>query len=203
MKFVGAFSAVNRTWDSINQIHLSMLKLLTRNHQKFELQRLRTEYGVAWIMYMRLRRRYISSWGLWESQEGSFDSTLGSIWSFWFFLSLFFLSMFCSLSDLNDLSLYLALMEYYCSYDRAVASRIFERGLDYFGSEEIGYIMFLAISVSWYPLTMKMVSSFFDLVKTFNYWCDLLFWILELYSKEWYPNFLPIALDRSGNVGER
>ena len=46
--------------------------------------------------------------------------------------------MFCSLSDLNDLSLYLALMEYYCSYDRAVASRIFERGLDYFGSEEIG-----------------------------------------------------------------
>ena len=36
--------------------------------------------------------------------------------------------------------LFLALMEYHCSDDRAVASRIFERGLDYFG-EEIDYVL--------------------------------------------------------------
>ena len=80
------------------------------------------------------RDRLIVPWEVYEASD--------------FFFLFFFLSMFCSLSDLNDLSLYLALMEYYCSYDRAVASRIFERGLDYFGSEEINNIMFLAISVS-------------------------------------------------------
>ena len=31
-------------------------------------------------------------------------------------------------------------MEYHCSDDRAVASRIFERGLDFFG-EEIDYVL--------------------------------------------------------------
>jgi hypothetical protein len=47
--------------------------------------------------------------------------------------------VFCSLFDLgNNLSFFLALMEYHCSDDRTVASRIFERGLDFF-SDEIDY----------------------------------------------------------------
>ena len=51
-----------------------------------------------------------------------------------------FFPLFCSLSDPNNGSFYLALMEYHCSEDRAVASRVFERGLDYFG-DEIDYVL--------------------------------------------------------------
>ena len=46
----------------------------------------------------------------------------------------------CSISDLKIITFLLALMEYHCSDDRAVASRIFERGLDYFG-DEIDYVL--------------------------------------------------------------
>jgi cleavage stimulation factor subunit 3 len=103
-----------------------------------ELQKLRTEYGVAWIMYMRFGRR---SEGV-KSLRGIFGKGRRDRFIPWEVYEAGGLCFFCSLFDLgNNLSLFfLALMEYHCSDDRTVASRIFERGLDFF-SDEIDYVL--------------------------------------------------------------
>ena len=100
-----------------------------------ELQKLRTEYGVAWIMYMRFGRR---SEGV-KSLRGIFGKARRDRWIPWEVYEASGLCFpFCSV--LYPTLLFLALMEYHCSDDRAVASRIFEKGLDYFG-DEIDYVL--------------------------------------------------------------
>jgi cleavage stimulation factor subunit 3 len=66
-----------------------------------ELQRLRTEYGVAWIMYMRFGRR---SEGV-KSLRGIFGKARRDRWIPWEVYEaggLCFFSSFCSLSDLGN-----------------------------------------------------------------------------------------------------
>ncbi|KAF8164707.1 hypothetical protein B0H34DRAFT_793176 [Crassisporium funariophilum] len=83
-----------------------------------ELQRLRTEYGLAWIMYMRFGRR---AEGV-KANRAIFLRARKDRWIPW---------------EVYEAG---ALMEYHCSDDKSVASRIFERGLDTFG-DEIEYVL--------------------------------------------------------------
>ena len=105
--------------------------------------------------------------------------------------------LFSSLSDLNNCSFYLALMEYHCSDDRAVASRIFERGLDFFG-DEIDYVLrYLSFLISINDENSKFV---FDLVHIF----PLLMRYITLDARALFerviPNFSP---DRARQLWER
>lgn len=60
-----------------------------------------------------------------------------------------------------SINFFSALMEYHCSDDKAVASRIFERGLDYFG-DEIDYVLrYLSFLIS---INDENSKSFRDLV---------------------------------------
>ena len=101
-----------------------------------ELQRLRTEYGVAWIMYMRFGRR---SEGV-ESLRGIFFKARKDRFIPWEVYEASGMCFFFVLPLRNNLFFSVALMEYHCSDDRAVASRIFERGLNFFG-DEIDYVL--------------------------------------------------------------
>jgi len=83
-----------------------------------ELHRLKREYGLAWIIYMRFGRR---SEGM-KSLRGIFGRARKDRWVPW---------------EVYEAS---ALMEYHCYNDKTIASRIFERGLDSFG-EEIDYVI--------------------------------------------------------------
>jgi len=111
-----------------------------------ELQRLRTEYGVAWIMYMLFGRR---AEGV-KPLRGIFGKARRDRWIPWeiyeasgLFLSLLFLSF-----NNQPFFIIVALMEYHCSDDKSVASRIFEKGLDYFG-DEIDYVLrYLSLLIS-------------------------------------------------------
>ena len=94
-----------------------------------------------------------------------------------------------------------ALMEYHSSDDRSVASRIFEKGLDYFGNEidyVLPYLSFL-ISINDENST-PLVISHFTLKLPILTRCHL-FQMLELYSNMSYRTFLLIVLDHYGKVG--
>ncbi|KDR71055.1 hypothetical protein GALMADRAFT_254221 [Galerina marginata CBS 339.88] len=83
-----------------------------------ELQKHRTEYGLAWIMYMRFGMRA-------EGVKGSrsiFGKARRDRWAPW---------------EIYEAA---ALMEYHCSNDNGIASRIFEKGMDSFG-DEIEYVV--------------------------------------------------------------
>ncbi|KAJ2925795.1 hypothetical protein H1R20_g11295, partial [Candolleomyces eurysporus] len=82
-----------------------------------ELQERRTEYGLAYIFYMRFARR---AEGL-QALRKVFGKARKDKWAPW---------------EVYEAS---ALMEYHCFDDKAVASRIFEKGLDYF-SDEVDYV---------------------------------------------------------------
>ncbi|PPR07843.1 hypothetical protein CVT24_002988 [Panaeolus cyanescens] len=91
-----------------------------------ELQTHRTEFGLAWIMYIRFGRR---AEGI-RTSRAIFGKARKDKWTPW--------------------SVYeaAALMEFHCSDDKDVASRIFEKGLDTFG-DEIDYVVrYLAFLIS-------------------------------------------------------
>ncbi|KAF8075815.1 hypothetical protein FPV67DRAFT_1469355 [Lyophyllum atratum] len=83
-----------------------------------ELSERRTEYGLAYIVYMRFGRR---AEGV-KSSRAVFGKARKDRWVPW---------------TVYEAA---ALMEYHCSDDKAVASRIFEKGLDLFG-DEIEYVL--------------------------------------------------------------
>ncbi|KAF5371988.1 hypothetical protein D9615_008143 [Tricholomella constricta] len=78
----------------------------------------RTEYGLAYIVYMRFGRR---AEGV-KSSRAVFGKARKDRWAPW---------------EVYEAA---ALMEYHCSDDKSVASRIFEKGLDLFG-DEIEYVL--------------------------------------------------------------
>ncbi|RDB20367.1 mRNA 3'-end-processing protein RNA14 [Hypsizygus marmoreus] len=83
-----------------------------------ELAERRTEYGLAYIVYMRFGRR---AEGV-KSSRAIFGKARKDRWAPW---------------EVYEAA---ALMEYHCSDDKSVASRIFEKGLDLFG-DEIEYVL--------------------------------------------------------------
>ncbi|KAF9567671.1 Suf-domain-containing protein [Agrocybe pediades] len=83
-----------------------------------ELQKHRTEYGLAWIMYMRFAWR---AEGV-KVARSVFSKARKDTWSPW---------------EVYEAA---ALNEYHCSNDKGVASRIFEKGLELFG-EEIEFVL--------------------------------------------------------------
>ncbi|KAG5641047.1 hypothetical protein DXG03_006292 [Asterophora parasitica] len=83
-----------------------------------ELSERRTEYGLAYIVYMRFGRR---AEGV-KSSRAVFGKARKDRWAPW---------------EVYEAA---ALMEYHCSDDKSVASRIFEKGLDLFG-DEIEYVL--------------------------------------------------------------
>ncbi|GLB33223.1 putative suf-domain-containing protein [Lyophyllum shimeji] len=83
-----------------------------------ELAERRTEYGLAYIVYMRFGRR---AEGV-KSSRAIFGKARKDRWTPW---------------EVYEAA---ALMEYHCSDDKSVASRIFEKGLDLFG-DEIEYVL--------------------------------------------------------------
>ncbi|KAF8189661.1 hypothetical protein BJ912DRAFT_966052 [Pholiota molesta] len=89
-----------------------------RPKQATELQKHRTEYGLVWIMYMRFAMR---AEGV-KPSRAVFGKARKDPWTPW---------------EVYEAS---ALMEYHCSDDKAVASRIFEKGLDTYGGE-IEYVL--------------------------------------------------------------
>ncbi|KAF8972103.1 hypothetical protein BDZ97DRAFT_1783153 [Flammula alnicola] len=83
-----------------------------------ELQKHRTEYGLVWIMYMRFGMR---AEGV-KPSRAIFAKARRDRWTPW---------------EVYEAA---ALMEYHCTEEISVASRIFERGLDTFG-DEIEYVL--------------------------------------------------------------
>jgi len=100
-----------------------------------ELQKHRTEYGLAWIMYMRFGMR---AEGV-KPSRAIFAKARKDRWTPWEVYEAAGLSLFFALISFL-ITFGLALMEYHCSDDKTVASRIFERGLDVFG-DEIEYVV--------------------------------------------------------------
>ncbi|KAH9483272.1 mRNA 3'-end-processing protein RNA14 [Psilocybe cubensis] len=91
-----------------------------------ELQKHRTEYGLAWIMYMRFGMRA-------EGVKGSrtiFGKARRDRWSPW---------------EIYEAA---ALTEYHCSDDKGVASRIFEKGMESFGDEIDFVLRYLGFLIS-------------------------------------------------------
>ncbi|EDR13145.1 uncharacterized protein LACBIDRAFT_245406 [Laccaria bicolor S238N-H82] len=91
-----------------------------------EVQERRTEYGLAYIMYMRFARR---AEGV-KSSRMAFGKSRKDRWAPW---------------EVYEAA---ALMEYHCSDDKSVASRIFEKGLDTFGDEIEFVLRYLGFLIS-------------------------------------------------------
>ena len=92
-------------------------------------------------------------------------------------------------------------MEHHCSDDRSIASRIFEKGLDYFG-DELDYVLrYLSFLISINDENSKpLVISHFALklpILARHFFSQM----LELYSNVSYRPLLLIVLDHYGNVG--
>ncbi|KAG6910176.1 hypothetical protein DXG01_012625 [Tephrocybe rancida] len=83
-----------------------------------ELTERRTEYGLVWIMYMRFGRR---AEGV-KSSRAIFAKARKDRWTPW---------------EVYEAA---ALMEYHCSEDKSIGSRIFEKGLEFFAGE-IEYVL--------------------------------------------------------------
>jgi cleavage stimulation factor subunit 3 len=106
-----------------------------------------------------------------KSLRGIFGKARRDCWIPWevyqasgLFLSLLFLSF-----NNQPFFIIVALMEYHCSDDRSVASRIFEKGLDYFG-DEIDYVLcYLSVLISINDKNSKpLVISHFTYTQTSN-----------------------------------
>ncbi|KAF8650367.1 hypothetical protein AX16_005263 [Volvariella volvacea WC 439] len=91
-----------------------------------ELAERRTEFGLAWIVYMRFGRR---AEGV-KSSRAIFGKARKDRWTPW---------------EVYEAA---ALMEYHCSDDKSVASRIFEKGLDSFGDEIEFVLRYLGFLIS-------------------------------------------------------
>jgi len=133
-------------------------------------------------------RPKISSWDLRQGQEGSLG-TLGSIRSVWF------VSLFLFFSQLQQSIFFyiIALMEYCCSDDKPVASRIFEKRLYYFG-DEIDYVLrYLSFLISFNDENSKHFAISRLLYSNFQYWriCPLFFSDARALFERVIPNFSP------------
>ncbi|EKM76104.1 hypothetical protein AGABI1DRAFT_45409 [Agaricus bisporus var. burnettii JB137-S8] len=96
------------------------------NRDSRELAEKRSEYGVAWVMYMRFGRR---AEGV-KSSRAIFGKARKDRWTPW---------------EVYEAA---ALMEYHCSNDKNVSSRIFEKGLDLFSSEVDFVLRYLGFLIS-------------------------------------------------------
>ncbi|KAF8632394.1 hypothetical protein AX17_004835 [Amanita inopinata Kibby_2008] len=91
-----------------------------------ELADRRSEYGLAYIVYMRFGRR---AEGI-KASRAAFGKARRDRWTPW---------------QVYEAA---ALMEYHCSDDKTVASRIFEKGLDLFGDEIEFVLRYLGFLIS-------------------------------------------------------
>ena len=104
-----------------------------------ELNDRRTEYGVAWIVYMRFARRAENL----KSARAVFGKARRDRWTPW---EVFEAAGMIIASDVRslletDMCIGVALMEYHCgNKDVTVASRIFERGMELFG-DQLEYVL--------------------------------------------------------------
>ena len=139
--------------------------------KKTELQTHRTEYGLAWIMYMRFgmraegvkpsrtifakaRKDRWTPWQVYEAAGMSCPPLSLRV------VSGFFLTVFFSV---------LALMEYHRSDGKVVASRIFERGLDVFGDEIEYVVRYLGFLISINDENSTFSAPFFPFYSFANY----------------------------------
>ncbi|CAL1708882.1 unnamed protein product [Somion occarium] len=91
-----------------------------------ELSDRRTEYGIAWIVYMRFARRAESL----QSARGVFSRARKDKWTPW---------------EVYEAA---ALMEYHCTKASDIATRIFEKGLEYFSDEVEFALRYLGFLIS-------------------------------------------------------
>ncbi|KAF9530907.1 hypothetical protein CPB83DRAFT_919848 [Crepidotus variabilis] len=114
------------------------------NPKVSELQKHRTEYGLAWIMYMRFARR---SEGV-KSSRTVFGKARKDRWTPW--------GVFEAA----------ALMEYHSSDDKTVASRVFEKGMEIYGYEiefvqrYLGFLISINDENNARALFERVISSF-------------------------------------------
>ncbi|PPQ83169.1 hypothetical protein CVT26_008434, partial [Gymnopilus dilepis] len=86
--------------------------------QTTELSKRRTEYGLVWVMYMRFGMRVGGS----KALRSIFEKVRRDNWATW---------------ETYDAS---AMMEYHCTGDKDIASRIYEKGMAVFG-REVEYVL--------------------------------------------------------------
>ncbi|KAK7683506.1 hypothetical protein QCA50_013340 [Cerrena zonata] len=91
-----------------------------------ELSDRRTEYGIAWIVYMRFARRAESL----SAARGVFSRARKDKWTPW---------------EVYEAA---ALMEYHCTKAADIATRIFEKGLEYFSDESEFALRYLGFLIS-------------------------------------------------------
>ncbi|KAH8105429.1 hypothetical protein BXZ70DRAFT_920835 [Cristinia sonorae] len=98
----------------------------TPNTKSKELKNRRTEYGIAWIVYMRFARRAENH----RAARDIFGKARKDKWTPW---------------EVYEAA---ALMEYHCTKSTDVAMRIFERGLEKFPDEEEFALRYLGFLIS-------------------------------------------------------
>ena len=111
-----------------------------------ELNDRRTEYGVAWIVYMRFARRAENL----KSARAVFGKARRDRWTPW---EVFEAAGMIIASDVRslletDMCIGAALMEYHCTKATEVAMRIFEKGLETFPDEVEFALRYLGFLIS-------------------------------------------------------
>lgn len=149
--------------------------------KKTEVQKHRTEYGLAWIMYMRFGMR---AEGVKPSRT-IFAKARKDRWTPWEVYEAAGLSFFLCLFGFL-IAFGLALMEYHCSDGKVVASRIFERGLDVFGDEIEYVVRYLGFLIS---INDENSTSLFHSQRSLTN-CDVISDARALFERV-IPNFPP------------
>ena len=109
-----------------------------------ELAERRAEYGLAYIVYMRFGRR---AEGI-KASRAIFGKARRDRWSPWQVYEAAGTCLSLTYHQNIESFLPIALMEYHCSDDKTVASRIFEKGLDLFGDEIDFVLRYLGFLIS-------------------------------------------------------
>lgn len=109
-----------------------------------ELAERRAEYGLAYIVYMRFGRR---AEGI-KASRAIFGKARRDRWSPWQVYEAAGTSLSLTYHQNIESFIFIALMEYHCSDDKTVASRIFEKGLDLFGDEIDFVLRYLGFLIS-------------------------------------------------------
>lgn len=108
-----------------------------------ELKNRRTEYGIAWIVYMRFARRAETH----RAARDIFGKARKDKWTPWEVYEA--AGARGSLHTVSHISNFMAaLMEYHCTKATDVAMRIFERGLEKFPEEEEFALRYLGFLIS-------------------------------------------------------
>jgi len=114
------------------------------DHRTKELAERRSEFGLAYVMYMRFGRR---AEGV-KSSRAIFGKARKDRWTPWEVFDAAGVWNRCRSYNLLTRVLFIALMEYHCSNEKNVASRIFEKGLEIFSNEVDFVLRYLGFLIS-------------------------------------------------------